>query len=133
MNPMFSISGVEAVQLLHGLVRVDLHQIKRAKLAKGKYPIIRAIQNKTLRYRRADPQEHWKTWRELMSELKTNGKAYADCEDLASAVVAELNYNGIKARNYVYKSGRRLYHVVVKTERWGFIDPSRAAGMETNG
>jgi hypothetical protein len=133
MNPTFAISGVEAVHLLQGLVQVNLSQIKKAQLRKGKYPIIRAIQKGTLRYRRSDPNEHWKTWRELVRELKDIGTATADCEDLSSAVVAELRYNGIEARNYVYKSGSRLFHVVVKTNRWGFLDPSRAAGMETNG
>jgi hypothetical protein len=59
--------------------------------------------------------------------------SFGDCEDLSSAVAAELTYNGIPARTYVYKSGGKLYHVVVKTDRWGLLDPSRAAGMDGNG
>ena len=69
----------------------------------------------------------------LVGPVYGGARAYGDCEDLASAVVAELVYNGIPARTYVYRSGGKLYHVVVKTDRWGLLDPSRAAGMEGNG
>jgi hypothetical protein len=112
---------------------VNLSQMKKARVPKGRYPLIRAIQDKRLRYRRADPEEHWQSWREMMEQLQGGGRGYADCEDLAAGVVAELSRNGIKARTYVYKSGGTLYHVVVKTKRWGLLDPSIAAGMEGNG
>jgi len=68
-----------------------------------------------------------------MGSVLAGGIGYGDCEDLASAVVAELTRSGIPARTYVYQSAAKLYHVVVKTDRWGLVDPSRAAGMDGNG
>jgi hypothetical protein len=53
----------------------------------------------------------------------------SNCEDFSSAVAAELRFAGIPASTYVYKSGPSLYHVVVKTDKWGLLDPSRSAGM----
>jgi len=133
ISPTLRLESREAANLLDGLVSVNLSQMDRARLPKNKFPIVRGIQDGTVRYRRADPDEHWQSWREMMENLKSNGAAYADCEDLASATAAEFLRNGIKARTYVYRSGPTLYHVVVKTDRWGILDPSRAAGMEGNG
>ena len=95
-------------------------------------PILRGIQSGRVRYDRRDPQEHWQTWCELYGQMR-KGIAHGDCEDLAAAVAAELLYAGKHARTYVYQSGPSLYHVVVKTKRWGLLDPSRAAGMGGNG
>lgn len=134
MSPHFEIQTREAANLLDGLVSVNLSQMERSPFgAKGNFPILRGIQQGTVRYRRADPLEHWKSWREMMEEMAETGRATGDCEDLAGAVAAELLFNGLPARTYVYQSGPKLYHVVVKTNRWGLLDPSRAAGMEGNG
>ena len=133
ISPSFRLRTDDAANLLDGLVSVNLAQIDRARLPKGRYPVIEAIQAGRLRYRRADPNEHWQTWQELTQPIFNGGRGYGDCEDLSAAVAAELTYNGIPARTYVYKSGGKLYHVVVKTKRWGLLDPSRAAGMEGNG
>lgn len=133
LSPYFDIKTKEAANLLDGLVSVDLSQIDKRVGRKGVYPVIRGIQTGQIRYKRADPLEHWKSWREIMEEVDQFGQAGADCEDLSSAVAAELLYNGIPARTYTYQSGPKLYHVVVKTDRWGLLDPSRAAGMEGNG
>ena len=134
ISPYIRLETHEAANMLDGLVSVGLSQIAKSKYnPQGNYPIIRAIQKGTLRYRRADPNEHWKSWGEMIRELHTGGGATGDCEDLSSAVAAELLHNGIPARTYVYRSGGKLFHVVVKTKRWGLLDPSRAAGMEGNG
>ena len=135
VHPYFNLNADEAANLLDGLVSVNLRQIDKAGGFSGspRFPILTGIQQGRVRYRRADPREHWQSWRELVEQMERGGKAYADCEDLASAVSAELIAAGQPARTYVYKSGPRLYHVVVKTDRWGLLDPSRAAGMEGNG
>jgi len=133
ISPTFRLQTHEAANLLDGLVSVDLGQLDRSIGRKGSFPLIRAIQTGRLRYKRADPREHWKSWREMKEELDRFGVARGDCEDLSTSVVAELLYSGIPARTFVYKSGPKLYHVVVKTDRWGILDPSRAAGMEGNG
>tara|TARA_Y100000034_G_scaffold115525_1_gene152765 strand:- start:14312 stop:14710 length:399 start_codon:yes stop_codon:yes gene_type:complete len=132
VNPTFDLRTPEAASLLDGLVSVNLAQMdKTFQGEKGHYPVIKAIQSGALRYRRADPREHWKSWREVMQGVQDGFGA--DCEDLSSAVAAELLYNGIPARTYVYQSAPKLYHVVVATKKWGYLDPSRAAGMEGNG
>ena len=135
VHPYFNLNADEAANLLDGLVSVNLSQIDKAGGFSGapRFPILAGIQQGRVRYRRADPREHWQSWRELNEQMQRGGKAYADCEDLSSAVAAELLAAGQTARTYVYKSGPRLYHVVVKTDRWGLLDPSRAAGMEGNG
>jgi hypothetical protein len=135
MNPTFKISSRDASHLLEGLVRVNQAQHKR-HIKKGGDPfaIIKAIQSGKLRYKKADPKEHWQSYEELleisqdkMGRIKKDG---ADCEDLSAAVVAELRNAGIPARTYVYKARPGLYHVIVKTEKWGFMDPSISAGMK---
>jgi hypothetical protein len=138
ISPTFRLETREAAHLLQGLVAVDLAQLRGAfdglgARGQGQFPVLTGIQNGTIRYRRFDPNEHWKTWREIVDEQRRTGVGTGDCEDLSSAVVAELMYNGEQARTYVYRSGPRLYHVVVATPRWGLLDPSRAAGMECNG
>ncbi len=134
MSPGFKLETRDAASLLDGLVSVNLSQMGRASFGgRTRYPILRGIQTGRVRYERYDPNEHWKSWGELTSELANGGVATGDCEDLSSAVVSELMFGGIPARTLVYKSGPRLYHVVVKTDRWGVMDPSRAAGMEGNG
>jgi hypothetical protein len=132
ISPTFRLQTNEAAHLLQGLVAVDLSQIKGefdrlGARGKGQFPVLQGIQKGTIRYKRYDPREHWKTWREIVMS------GTGDCEDLSAAVVAELRYNGVPARTYVYQSAPKLYHVVVSTERWGLMDPSRAAGMEGNG
>lgn len=135
LSPTFRLRTREAVHLLKGLVAVDLAQVgeRFAGLRGGGFPLIRAIQTGRVRYERADPDEHWQSYREIMAPVSRGGIGRADCEDLSAGVTAELLYNGIEARPYVYKAAPRLYHVVVQTKRWGFLDPSRAAGMEGDG
>ena len=133
VHPYISVGTADAANLLDGIVSAGLGQMRRAKASPKAMPILRGIQQGTVRYVRRDPREHWQTWSELNQQLARTGKAGGDCEDLASAVAAELLYAGEKARTYVYQSGPKLYHVVVHTDRWGLLDPSRAAGMGGNG
>lgn len=139
VSPKIRVTPDEAAALLQGIVAVNLQQMRRRvpKFAgarqSGHFPVLTGIQNGTVRYERLDPDEEWKTWGQLNEELEASGHASGDCEDLSTAVAAELRFAGIPARTYVYKSGPSLYHVVVKTDKWGVLDPSRAAGMEGNG
>jgi hypothetical protein len=129
MNPTFNISSRDASHLLRGLVEVNKAQHARyVKKGGDPFTIIKAIQQKRLRYRKADPREKWLSYNELLQLLKKKGKG-ADCEDLSAAVVAELQSAGIPARTYVYKARPGLFHVIVKTDKWGFLDPSVSAGM----
>jgi len=135
VRPTIRIATPDAANLLDGIVSANLGQMRRRNVPStgpGSMPILRGIQSGRVRYDRADPDEHWQTWDELVAQLaKRGGKGVArgDCEDLSSAVAAEMIYAGEDARTYVYKSGETLYHVVVWTKKWGLLDPSRAAGM----
>jgi hypothetical protein len=139
ISPLFRVDTREAAGLLFGLQIANERAIGRVRArlqvgdARPTLPILEGILRGTVRYRRSDPREHWQTWRELNQQLQARGVAFGDCEDLASAVAAELQIAGEPARTYVYQSGPKLYHVVVATKRWGLLDPSRAAGMEGNG
>jgi hypothetical protein len=133
ISPYFRLGTADAANLLDGLVSVDLGQLNRRGISPGSFLLIKAIQEGKVRYRRRDPREHWKTWDELMAPVLKGGMGFGDCEDLSSGVAAELSRSGIPARTYVYQSGPKLYHVVVKTEKWGLLDPSRDAGMQGNG
>lgn len=132
VSPKLRLSTEEASSLLSGLVAANLSTMRRTA-KKGDMPILNGIRQGTVRYERLDPDEHWQTWRELKAQLDKGGVAKGDCEDLSSAIAAELLFNGVPARTYVYKSGPKLYHVVIHTKPWGLLDPSRAAGMEGNG
>ena len=103
VSPYFNLTPDEAANLLDGLVSVGLAQISRANVPKGQYPVIEGIQAGRIRYRRRDPKEHWQSWREMTQPMFGGEIAYGDCEDLSAAVAAELGYNGIPARTYVYK------------------------------
>jgi len=136
ISPYFELTTEEAAHLLQGLVAVDVSQIQKrfgGYHGDAAFPILRGIQTGRVRYERADPLEHWQSWREIVEQMDGGGIALGDCEDLSAAVVGELLFGGISARPYVYQSGPKLYHVVVQTPRWGFLDPSRAAGMEGSG
>lgn len=130
MNPTFKINSVDAAHLLEGLVNVNQAQHRRlVKKGNDPFTVIKAIQDGKIVYKRSDPDEHWQTYKEMVEGAK-KGSFGADCEDLSAAVVAELRNAGIDARTYVFKARPGLYHVIVKTEKWGFIDPSVSAGMK---
>ncbi len=144
IRPTIRISTPDAANLLDGIVSTNLGQMRRSNAPKtgpDAMPILRGLQSGAVgrgrvRYERADEDEHWQTWDELTKQLAKNGGrgiAQGDCEDLSSAVVAELLWAGEDARTYVYKSGPSLYHVVVWTKKWGLLDPSRQGGMGGNG
>lgn len=133
VTPFIRVATPDAANLLDGIVSANLGQMRRRKADPKAMPILRGIQSGRVRYKRSDPREHWQTWDELMLQLQDGGTARGDCEDLSSAVAAELLFAGEEARTYVYQSAPHLYHVVVQTKRWGLLDPSRAAGMGGNG
>lgn len=142
MNPKFDITPIDAANLLQGLVAVNQAQVKEhIKDGGDPFAILKAIQEGKLRYKRSDPDEHWLTHRELLeiiqspkNKIGATGKSVrvgADCEDLSAAVAAELREAGIEARTYVYKARPGLFHVIVRTKKWGDLDPSVSAGMRS--
>ncbi len=153
ISPHFEMSGDEARGLLYGLLESDKIQLR-------KYPempsVRQGIQDGTIVYRQADPDEHWQTYKEIVDQIAFNGVAYADCEDLATAIAAEdqVRY-GVLSLPYAYNPKPGLFHVVtaVPSDQFGKIpsgnwpaargatpvpgytyqDPSAAAGMGSFG
>jgi len=56
-------------------------------------------------------------------------RGWADCDDLAPYLAAEMRAHGVNAIPRVYKSGKDRWHVVVEDEDGRILDPSRWAGM----
>ena len=57
---------------------------------------------------KADPHEEWQSWEAVLA----NGTG--DCEDLASAVAAELVAAGVPSRPVAFEARPGLWHVVVE-------------------
>ena len=110
ISPHFEVTGEEAKNFLPALVAINEEQLR----ANPDWPSVRSlIKRGELKYRLADPQEHWQTYRDLITQGQANGVAFADCEDLASAVAAEdrVRHN-IQTEAYAYKPKPGLFHVV---------------------
>lgn len=103
--PTFDSMGVEeAAALLAGLVAVN-----RLQLAGGAPPVGPALASGRLKYIRLDPNERWRSVKNIW--LAGGG----DCEDLGSAVAAELEQiYGVSARAVIYKVRPGLSHCVTQ-------------------
>jgi hypothetical protein len=114
----------EAAEMLQGLYRVDMLQLRE-----GVPGILGALMpdadgRRMVRYIRRDPREQWQTVRSIW------GNRGGDCEDLASAVAAELTLKGIPARPVIRKVNRHLAHATVQVLATGqILDPSKLGGM----
>ena len=153
ISPYFNLSGSDARGLLYGLMETDKIQLRE----NPHLPSMRQlVQDGRVRYKRADPQEHWQSYKEIVEQTKFGGTGYADCEDLASAIAAEdqVRY-GVKSIPYAYAPREGLFHVVtavpadqfggIPRQHWpdakgappiaGYVlqDPSAAAGMGSFG
>lgn len=110
ISPKFFMSGDEARGLLFGLMEADKIQLR-------KYPDMpsmrQLIRDGKVVYEQWDPEEHWKTYKELIDEYRQNGIAKGDCEDLAVAVAAEDQVRfGVETLPYAYTPRPGLFHVV---------------------
>jgi hypothetical protein len=67
----------------------------------------------------------------VIDEIDKNGYCEADCEDLASLGAAEYQFSGEDpgATVFVYRTGPRMSHVVIRRSNGALEDPSIAAGM----
>lgn len=116
-----------------GLLGVNLAQMAAAGPRRPR--IVNLIRSGKLRYVRSDPREHWQNYNELMGQLRRRGVAGGDCEDLASAAAAEMRtdvgspWYDPTAEIFVYRAGPGLSHVIVKSQRFGLLDPSVGGGM----
>lgn len=133
-----------AATLLQGLRAVDAYQMRKA--GPNRPRVRQLIADGELVYDRRDGLEHWQTWAELVGQLpgmawlfggrpqlrrRNPFVAGGDCEDLGAAWSAEMAVDGWDpaAVPVAYSSREGLSHVVVRSPRYGDIDPSRLAGM----
>lgn len=126
MRLVMDLGPTEAAGVLAGVVQANLLQISEAGKA-ASFPVTRGLVDGSIKYVKADPQEQWKTWRQVIVD------GTGDCEDLAPAVASELVAAGIVARPVAYQASSGLWHVVVEVQGVpgvDFIDPSREGGME---
>lgn len=125
MRLVMNLGPTEAAGVLAGLVQANLLQIAEAGKA-STFPVTCGLVDGSIKYVKADPQEQWKTWQQVIED------AAGDCEDLAPAVASELVAAGIVARPVAYEAAPGLWHVVVEIQGVpgvDFIDPSREGGM----
>ena len=86
MKLVMNVSPREAVILLGALMEIDQGQIRRgAAERRDPLALLHGLQTGRVRYRLADPDEHWQTRRETLC------LGHGDCEDLATGIAAELN------------------------------------------
>ena len=120
----------EAEALLQGgLVGLNLYQLR-----KGIPGISRALHGRQVRYEGADPNERWKSLREIWEEPGKDGMPFEDCEGLAAAVAAERIFKGRPSQIVLHRVHDKLSHVVVQDLATGTLhDPSRTGGMGGKG
>ena len=119
----FSLRRVSAKRLrimLDALVRLNLDEMQDRRF--------RPLYTSGVRYKREPKEpgrtEHWQTITELYQAR------FGDCEDLASARVAELRMQGIRAVPWLLKRpSSTTWHVVVRYPNGKIEDPSRLLGM----
>ena len=121
LQPTFGqISLGEAEALLEGLVTLDMRQYQSG------LPDVRdGIASGQLRYQRSDPQERWRSAKEVW---RCRG---GDCEDLSAAVAAAYRFfDGVQAKVIVRRSGQNIAHATVMLPDGSIVDPSVQAGMK---
>ena len=94
-----------------GLVAVNMALIQRLRLP--------PLYSSHIVYR-PEVTERWENAQTL------NKRGYGDCEDLAAYRVAELRLNGEHtAKVFIYRSGQRRWHAVVKRAKGQIEDPTK--------
>lgn len=109
------------LRLLSALVSLDQAEIRTRRLPRLYAAGVRYQREQ----RRLGQPEDWKTFTALLRD------GFGDCEDLASARVAELReIDKIRAIPWLLKKpGSRTWHVVVRYPDGTIEDPSKALGM----
>jgi len=113
----YSIGAAEAV--LDGLAQANALAWRTWSLPR--------LYGGSVRYKR-EPRgrrEHWQGIRAIFKQ------GHADCDDLAAARAGELIASGkdTGARVYIYRTGARTLHAVVRRSDGRIEDPSRILGM----
>lgn len=102
--------------LLEGLVRL-------AGVDLANNPQLPPLYSGAVRYRREKPDK-WLTPSDVFAQ------GYGDCEDLAAWRCAEIRSQGGQCSAVAYRTGRRMWHVVVRHSDGRIEDPSKRLGMK---
>lgn len=113
---MVPVSSQRIDALLEGLVRL-------AGVDLANDPSIPPLYSSGVRYRREKP-DLWLTPSEVLRQ------GHGDCEDLAAWLAAQIRRTGGGASCHAYRSGRRMWHVIVRLADGGIEDPSKLLGMK---
>lgn len=129
VTPLIHVEPRDAPGLLAGIVNVNRRQMRQA--GPRRLMVQDAIRRGLFVYDPNDPDEHWITYDEALGMIARDGVARLDCEDLTGLVCAELQETGADphAFPYLYRAHGSMWHVVVGSPRFGWLDPSVAAGM----
>lgn len=113
-----------------GLVGLNVYQLRR-----GVPGISWALHAGLVRYEREDPEEEWKSLREIWEDPHfLDGKPYEDCEGLSAAIAAERIVAGRPSTVELHKVNPRLAHAVVRDLQTGkLLDPNITGGMRGRG
>ena len=115
------MSLAEAKHFLNGgVVGVDKYQMMN-----GSESVAQGLLDGRLRYIERDPKEKWMSVNEIWAA------GGGDCEDLASALVAELQLAGHRARVKIIKGGGNVAHAIAELGTGYDIDPSVVGGMKS--
>ncbi len=101
--------------LLEGFVR-----LAGVDLANNSIPPLYAS---GVRYRRESPDK----W---LAPIDVLTQRHGDCEDLAAWLCAQRRQQGGDCRAMAYRTGRRMWHVVVQHADGRIEDPSKKLGMK---
>lgn len=134
-QPLIRVGTETAPFLLRGVMEGNVDEMRRAAERGMYWSVQDAIQTGRLRYSADDPEEEWQFYSQIGAKIARQGVAFADCEDLAALVAAELRFCGAdpEARPVIYKVKPGLVHVIVWSPRFGYLDPSISAGMGGDG
>jgi len=113
---MVPVSRQRIDALLEGLVRL-------AGVDLANNPQIPPLYASGVRYRREKPDK----WL-MPSDVLRQG--HGDCEDLSAWLCAQTRRSGGACSAVAYRSGRRMWHVVVRHGDGRIEDPSKILGMK---
>jgi hypothetical protein len=123
---------VDAAHTLPALMGLDLRQLRRRRARGLPTPTLKGLIDRgEVEYSNEDPAEWWQTADDAFGMIDRGDIAILDCEDLASWGAADLRFTGADPGAYpiVYRAAPHLGHVIIRSPRYGLLDPSRAAGM----
>lgn len=132
MNPILEIGvfqrgGAASEEYSIGAAEAVLNGLAQANAIAWRTWNLPRLYNGSVRYER-EPKGRREVWKGIKAIFRDG---FADCDDLSAARAGELQASGkdTGARVYIYRSGPRTLHAVVRRSNGSIEDPSRVLGM----